>query len=96
MAPGFVQIISEAVPPPTASGAPSEAPVIEVRLAGAVVRVVSGMDDAGRQFASTCGSSPHSAITAIRCLAARAAVGADTQIIPCGSKDLIHRNFRIR
>jgi transposase len=38
---GFVPIITEATPPVT-----SVPPIIEVTLAGAVVRVGSGMDDA--------------------------------------------------
>jgi transposase len=40
---GFVPIVTEAIPPATA---PRAAPVIEVKLAGAVVRVAAGMDDA--------------------------------------------------
>jgi transposase len=40
---GFVPIVTETVPVTTVS--PASAPVIEVRLAGAVVRVVPGMDD---------------------------------------------------
>ena len=40
---GFVPIIAEAVP--VATGPHTPMSVIEVRLAGAVVRVVSGMDD---------------------------------------------------
>ena len=43
VAPGFVPIVTEAVPLETVPHAAT--PVIEVRLAGAVVRVVSGMDD---------------------------------------------------
>lgn len=47
ISPRFVPIVTEPVPPPTlANMAP--APVIEVRLAGAVVRVVPGMDDAAQ------------------------------------------------
>ena len=42
---GFVPIVTETVPPVTAPSATSTAPGIEVRLAGAVVRVVAGMDD---------------------------------------------------
>jgi transposase len=41
---GFVPIVSEVVSPPPAPRAASVTPVIEIRLAGAVVRV-SGMDD---------------------------------------------------
>jgi transposase len=40
---GFVPIVTETVPVTTVP--PTSAPAIEVRLAGAVVRVVSGMDD---------------------------------------------------
>jgi hypothetical protein len=40
---GFVPIVTEAVPVTTVPH--TSASVIEVRLAGAVVRVVSGMDD---------------------------------------------------
>ena len=47
MAPGF-PIVTEAARPVTVTGASVEAPVIESRLAGAVVCVISGMDDAGR------------------------------------------------
>jgi transposase len=47
-APAFVPIVTEAIPPETVERAASAAPVIEVKLAGAVVRVVPGMDDAGR------------------------------------------------
>lgn len=43
--PDFVPIVS-ASGPPTVPGQPSPSAVIEVKLAGAVVRVVSGMDDA--------------------------------------------------
>jgi transposase len=46
--PGFVPIVSEAVPPMTVPHSSSSAPVIEVRLAGAVVRVMPGLDDAVR------------------------------------------------
>jgi transposase len=49
--PDFVPIVSEAVPPVTVPDASSSAPVIEVRLAGAVVRVMPGLDDAGRLIA---------------------------------------------
>jgi transposase len=45
-APGFIPIVTEAVPPATVARTTSAAPVIEVKLAGAVVRVGSGMDDA--------------------------------------------------
>jgi len=43
--PDFVPIVSTSVPP-TVPSQPSPPAVIEVKLAGAVVRVVSGMDDA--------------------------------------------------
>ena len=43
--PAFVPIVTESVPPASVPRAAS-APVIEVRLAGAVVRVAAGMDDA--------------------------------------------------
>jgi transposase len=43
---GFVPIVTEAVPVATVSH--TSAPVIEVRLAGAVVRVASGVDDAAQ------------------------------------------------
>src|SRR5450755_1678732 len=42
----FVPIVTETVPVATAPHA--AAPVIEVRLAGAVVRIASGMDDAAQ------------------------------------------------
>ena len=42
---GFVPIVTEAIPPATAPRA-APAAVIEVKLAGAVVRVAAGMDDA--------------------------------------------------
>jgi transposase len=46
-APDFVPIISDATPAAPAHRArPSTAPAIEVKLAGAVVSVASGMDDA--------------------------------------------------
>jgi transposase len=45
--PGFVPIVSEANPAATVQRA-SGAPGIEVELAGAVVRISSGMDDAGQ------------------------------------------------
>jgi transposase len=44
---GFVPIVSEVVSPAPSLRAASTAPVIEIRLAGAVVRV-SGMDDTAR------------------------------------------------
>ena len=44
--PSFVPIVSEALPTATVQRAASAAPGIEVKLAGAVVRVSSGMDDA--------------------------------------------------
>jgi transposase len=43
--PSFVPIVSEAIPSVTVQRAASAAPGIEVKLAGAVVRVSSGMDD---------------------------------------------------
>jgi transposase len=43
--PDFVPIVTEAIAPPVAR-APAAALVIEVKLAGAVVRVVSSIDDA--------------------------------------------------
>jgi hypothetical protein len=44
--PAFVPIVSEAVPAaPVPHAAASAAPVVEVKLAGAVVRVVSNVDD---------------------------------------------------
>jgi transposase len=42
----FVPIVTDAVPVREAAPAALASPVIEVRLAGAVVRVVSGLDDA--------------------------------------------------
>jgi transposase len=45
--PDFVPIVSEAIPPATVHRAAS-ASGIEVKLAGAVVRVSSGMDDAAQ------------------------------------------------
>ena len=49
-APDFVPIMTDVTLPAPAQRAtpPSAAPVIEVKLAGAVVRVVSGMDDAAQ------------------------------------------------
>jgi transposase len=44
--PAFVPIITDAMPADAAAPATLATPVIEVRLAGAVVRVVSGLDDA--------------------------------------------------
>jgi transposase len=44
--PAFVPIVTEAMPAGAASPAALARPVIEVRPAGAVVRVVSGLDDA--------------------------------------------------
>jgi hypothetical protein len=46
--PGFVPIVSEAIPAATVQRAASAASGIEVKLAGAVVRVSSGMDDAAQ------------------------------------------------
>ncbi len=46
--PGFVPIVSEAIPTATVQRAASAAARIEVELAGAVVRVSSGMDDAAQ------------------------------------------------
>jgi transposase len=42
--PSFVPIVSEAIPAATVQCAASGAPGIEVKLAGAVVRVSSGME----------------------------------------------------
>jgi transposase len=47
-APNFVPIVSEAIPAATVQRAASAASGIEVKLAGAVVRVSSGMDDAAQ------------------------------------------------
>ena len=44
--PAFVPIVTDTMPVCEAAPAASASPVIEVRLAGAVVRVVSGLDDA--------------------------------------------------
>jgi transposase len=44
--PAFVPIVTEAMPVREAAPAASASPVIEVRLAGAVVCVVPGLDDA--------------------------------------------------
>src|SRR6516165_5733657 len=46
--PSFVPIVSEAIPAATVRRAASGAPEIEVKLAGAVVRVSPGMDDAAQ------------------------------------------------
>ena len=46
--PSFVPIVSEAIPTAMVQRAASTAPGIEVKLAGAVVRVSSGMDDAAQ------------------------------------------------
>jgi transposase len=43
--PAFVPIVTDAMPAGEAAPAALVTPVIEVRLAGAVVRVVSGLDD---------------------------------------------------
>src|SRR5271166_988875 len=47
-APDFVPIMTEALPSAPVVRAAPATPAIEVKLAGAVVRVVSGMDDAAR------------------------------------------------
>ena len=47
-APNFVPIVSEAIPAATVQRAASAASGIEVKLAGAVVRVSSGMDAAAQ------------------------------------------------
>ena len=44
----FVPIVSEAIPAATVQHAASVAPEIEVKLAGAVVRVSPGLDDAAQ------------------------------------------------
>ena len=44
--PAFVPIVTNAMPACEAAPAALARPVIEIRLAGAVVRVVSGLDDA--------------------------------------------------
>src|ERR1700749_3098613 len=46
--PSFVPIVSEAIPAAPVHHAASAAPGIEVKLAGAVVRVSPGMDDAAQ------------------------------------------------
>jgi transposase len=48
---GFVPIVAEATDAVTVARAVSAVPVIEIKLAGAVVRVVSGLDD-GAQLAA--------------------------------------------
>jgi transposase len=48
MGTGFIPIVTEPISPSTVPHAAVPAPVIEVRLAGAVVRVVSGLDDAAQ------------------------------------------------
>jgi transposase len=45
---GFVPIVSDPVPLEAVPHAEATAPTIEIRLAGAVVRVGSGMDDAAQ------------------------------------------------
>jgi transposase len=45
-APAFVPIVSDAMPAGEVAPAKLASPVIEIKLAGAVVRVVSGLDDA--------------------------------------------------
>jgi transposase-like protein len=45
VAPGFVPIVADPVPLETVPHLEAAAPMIEIRLAGAVVRVGSGMDD---------------------------------------------------
>lgn len=45
-APAFVPIVTDAMPAGEAAPAGMATPVIEISLAGAVVRVVSGLDDA--------------------------------------------------
>jgi transposase len=49
--PTFVPIVTEAVPSATIARAAPPAPVIEVKLAGAVVRIASGLDDAAQLIA---------------------------------------------
>ena len=48
VAPGFVPIVADPVPLETVPHAEATAPTIEIRLAGAVVRVGSGMEDAAQ------------------------------------------------
>ena len=48
VAPGFVPIVADPVPLEAVPHAEATAPTIEIRLAGAVVRAGSGMDDATR------------------------------------------------
>ena len=45
-APDFVPLVTDAMPADAAAPAALATPVIEISLAGAVVRVVSGLDDA--------------------------------------------------
>jgi transposase len=45
LAPAFVSIVAEDAPAAAATRAAAAVPVIEVKLAGAVVRVVGGQDD---------------------------------------------------
>src|SRR5919202_4990445 len=45
-APAFVPIVTDAIPAGEAAPTALASPVIEISLAGAVVRVVSGLDDA--------------------------------------------------
>jgi transposase len=46
--PSFVPIVSEAIPTAAVQGVASGSPAIEVKLAGALVRISSGMDDAAQ------------------------------------------------
>jgi transposase len=48
VAPGFVPIVADPVPLETVPHVQATTPMIEIRLAGAVVRVTSGMDDAAQ------------------------------------------------
>ena len=48
VSPGFVPIVADPIPLETVPHAEATAPTIEIRLAGAVVRVASGMDDAAQ------------------------------------------------
>jgi hypothetical protein len=57
VSPGFVPIITDPVPVTTVPHADASAPAIEIRLAGAVVRIVSGMDDAAQLTAVLRASS---------------------------------------
>jgi hypothetical protein len=45
VSPGFVPIVTEPVQPTVIANTAAPSPVIEVRLAGAVVRVASTIDD---------------------------------------------------